>query len=168
MVLDKNGVMRSVMTNPYAAQEDAQRYQRVKQGEQLQQSGYSNTTGGSAAIGGAPSAAPPQEVGAALPSGQTPDWLTGLQQKYAADIPMRMGLDPNSPVVTPEMLAPSDEDLARLDQNQREGIGRVLLALISRYNGENTLANAMLYGTRIKGYIPTEMLAQFKKITGRV
>jgi len=167
MVIDKNGIARTVMTNPYAAQEDAQRYQRVKQGEQLQQSGYSNTAGGSAAIGGAPSAAMPQEAGAAMPSGQAPDWLMGLQQKYTADIPMRMGLDPNSPVVTPEMLNPSDEELARLDQNQREGIGRVFLALVSRYNGDNTLQNALLYGTRIKGYIPTEMLEHFRKLTGR-
>ena len=102
-----------------------------------------------------------------MPSGQAPDWLMGLQQKYTADIPMRMGLDPNSPVVTPEMLNPSDEELARLDQNQREGIGRVFLALVSRYNGDNTLQNALLYGTRIKGYIPTEMLEHFRKLTGR-
>lgn len=164
MVIDKNGIARTVMTNPYGAQEDAQRYQRVKQGEELQQSGYSNTAGGSAAIGGAPSAGVPQEA-AAMPSGQVPDWLMGLQQKYAADIPMRMGLDPNSPVVTPEMLAPSDEDLARLDQNQREGIGRVLLAVASKQYG--SLNDALLYGTRIKGYIPTMVLEHFRKLTGR-
>jgi len=165
MVIDRNGVSRTVLKNPYAAQEDAQRYQREKQGEQLEQSGYSNTAGGSAAIGGAPSAALPQEAGAAMPSGQAPDWLMGLQQKYAADIPMRMGLDPNSPVVTPEMLNPSDEELARLDQNQREGIGRVFLAVVSKQYG--SLKDAYLYGTRVKGYLPAEILRHWQWLVGR-
>ena len=165
MVIDRNGIARNVLKNDHAAQEDAQRYQRVKQGEQLQQSGYSDTAGGSAAIGGAPSAAAPQEAGAAMPGGQAPDWLMGLQQKYAADIPMRMGLDPNSPVVTPEMLAPSEEQLAQLDQNQREGIGRVLLAVASKQYG--SLKDAYLYRTQIKGYIPAKIFQYWKWLVGR-
>ena len=89
MVIDKNGIARTVMTNPYAAQEDAQRYQRVKQGEQLQQSGYSNTAGGSAAIGGAPSAAMPQEAGAAMPSGPWLRWKPSSAVEAVSGWPAR-------------------------------------------------------------------------------
>ena len=168
IIIDKNGIARRTMVNNNAAQEDHQRYEREKNAPQPpQQGGFSNVEGGSTALPGSAGAAPKEAPAATAAPDNGAEWLTGLIQKYAADIPMRMSLAPNAPVVTPEMLNPSDEQLAQLGPDQREGLGRVFLALVSRYYGNNTLQGVVLQGTRLTGYIPAAMKQHFMRLTGR-
>ncbi len=164
MVIDKNGVARLVRKNYTAAQEDAQRYQRKKEGEARMQTGYEDISGAAPPAAGGAGPMPPAAQGAKV---QDTSWLPGLLQQYAADIPLRLSLDRNAPVVTPEMLAPTDERLAQMDQETREGLGRVFLSLVSKYYGDHTMAQAQLVGTGMRNFLPGQMVGYFNRLTGR-
>jgi len=171
LVIDKNGINRRVAKNPNPQLDDHMRYERDKNApEQMakRESGYFDDTGGSTAVPeGSSGPAPPQEKAASPPKPEDGEWLQAIVQRYANEAPMNLSLDKNAPVVTPEMLTPSEQELQQMDPDTREGIGRVFLAVASKYYGDHTLQQAVLYGTKIKGYVPGKVIQYFRWLTGR-
>lgn len=158
-VTDRNGVTKKVYTNPYKKQEAALRQQAYSQHPGGDQFGEKRTTLDN------PDAMPVQ----APPVQQAPldaQWMVTLQQRYAQDIPMRLSLKPGAPEVTPEMLNPTDEQLAQMTEDEREGIARVFLSLVAKYFADNSLQRATYIGQGIQGYIPAMMISHFNRLKG--
>ena len=164
--IDKNGIARAVYVNPNEKQEDSQRYERKKNFEKAQDSGYFDVSGATSRPGPLSGGVPPAQS-PATSSSPVPNWLLAMKQRYASELPIHLSLDKNAPIVTPEMLVPTDEQLMQMDEDTREGIGRVFLTLAMRYYGDSSMRNAVLYGTRIKGLIPAQILAEYRHIVGR-
>ena len=169
LVIDKNGVNRTVYRNANPELDDKMRHQREQNAPEMmakaQGGGFTDDTGGSTAVPGNPGSMPPEQPAKVKPD--TGEWLQAIVQRYSQEPPMGLNLDKQSQPVSPDMLTPTDQQLAQMDEDTREGIGRVFLALASKYYGEHTLKQGMLYGSRISGYVPGKMIKYFKWLTGR-
>ena len=180
-IIDKNGVGRTVYVNPYQQQDDHERYVREKGAESPQEetpapapapaqappSGYEDYSGEEPPSNEVAPAAPSTPPSAsAAPQQKAYSWLQPMLQKYAQDIPLKLSLAENAPVISPEMLAPDEARLQQMDIKTRQGLGRAFLVLASKYYGNHTLKNAFLEGTKIRGYIPNEMVSYYKWLIG--
>ena len=167
--LDKNGISRFVFVNPNPQLDDKMRHQREQNAPdamaKTRSEGFTDDTGGSLDVPGNPGSMPPEQPAKVKPD--TGEWLQAIVQRYSSEPPMGMNLDKATQPVTPDMLTPTDQQLAQMDEDTREGIGRVFLALATKYYGEHTLKQGMLYGSRISGYVPGKMIQYFKWLTGR-
>jgi len=166
MIIDRNGVARIVYSNPHQSQEDHQRYITGKQGEERKESGYSDVTGPTPQPSSVSSAMPPQPKAAKVDIPPQADWLIAIQQRYAADAPMRMALNVNAPVVTPEMLVLTDAQLAKLSHEERKSIARVFLSLASKYIGTKNLQQAYVSGSKVFNYLPRQIMDYYYRIVG--
>jgi len=169
LVIDRNGVSRAVYKNANPQLDDKMRHQREQNATnamaKTRSEGFVDDTGGSAAVPGSPGTMPAEQPARVKPD--TGEWLQAIVQRYSQEMPMGLTLDKNAQPVTPDMLMPTEQQLAQMDEETREGIGRVLLALITKYYGDNTLKQGMLYGSRISNYVPGKMVSYWRWIVGR-
>ena len=167
--LDRNGVSRRVYVNANPQLDDKMRHQREQDAPEnmakTRSEGFVDDTGGSLEVPGNPGSMPEEQPAKVKPD--TGEWLEAIIKRYSQEPPMGLSLDKNAQPVTPEMLAPSDEQLAQMDEDTREGIARVFLALATKYYGMHNLEQGMLYGSKISGYVPGRMVGYFRWLAGR-
>jgi len=169
LVIDKNGVNRTVYRNANPQLDDKMRHQREQNAPEMEaktrSEGFVDDTGGSTAVPGNPGTMPEEQPAKVKPD--TGEWLQAIVQRYSSEPPMGISLDKNAQPVTPDMLTPTDQQLAQMDEETREGIARVFLALATKYYGMHNLEQGMLYGSRISGYVPAKLIKYFRWLAGR-
>jgi hypothetical protein len=102
----------------------------------------------------------------AVPSGQPQGVVAGILQQYSQQTPFHLNLRENSPQVNAAMLQPPQASLQQMPRDEREALARVFLSIASKIASKSDFGGVSLVGTKLRGYLPAEVVQHYRYLKG--